>query len=75
MPYCPKQAQLIAMHSQDFQTKVLQSKGWLSVILCCSTDKVNDLWDGSIDQRKVRGLVPYCGQEGYLAQVPQHPIE
>ena len=28
---CPKQAQLITIHSQDLQTKVVQSKGWLSV--------------------------------------------
>ncbi len=26
-----KQAQLITMHRKDFQTKVMQSKGWLSV--------------------------------------------
>ena len=26
-----KQAQLITMHSQEFYTKVVQSKGWLSV--------------------------------------------
>ena len=30
-----------------------------------------DLWDRS----KVRGLVPCCGQDGYQAQVPQHPID
>ena len=27
---CPKQVQLITMHNQDFQTKVEQSKGFLS---------------------------------------------
>ena len=26
----------------------------------------------SLDKRKVRGLVPCCGQDGYRAQVPQH---
>ena len=36
---------------------------------------INDLWDGSIDKRKVRSLVPYCGQDGDRAQVPQHPID
>ncbi len=29
--------------------------------------------DGSMDQRKLSGLVPCCGQDGYRAQVPQHP--
>ena len=28
-----------------------------------------------MDQRKVRGLVPCCGKDGYRAQVPQHPID
>ncbi len=25
-----------------------------------------DLWDGSLDKRKVCGLVPFFGQDGYL---------
>ena len=29
----PKQVQLITMHSYDLQTKVVQSKGWLSAIV------------------------------------------
>ena len=37
--------------------------------------KINDLWDGSMDKRKVRGLVPFCGQDGYRAQVPQLPLD
>ena len=28
-----------------------------------------------MDQRKVRGLIPCCGQNGYRAQVPQHPLD
>ena len=60
------------MHIQDFKTKVMQSKGWLSAIVCCSMAKINDLWDGSMDKRKVRSLVPCCGQDGNLAQEPQH---
>ena len=28
-----KQAKLITMHSQDFQTEVVQSMGWLSAIV------------------------------------------
>ena len=31
--------------------------------------------DGSLDARKARGLDPCCGQDGYRAQVPQHPID
>ncbi len=54
--------------------KVVQSKGWLSAIVCCSMAKINDIWDGSMDQRKMSGLVPCCGQDGCRAQVPQHPI-
>ncbi len=33
------------------------------------------MWlDGSLDKRKVGGLVPECGQDGYQAQVSQLPI-
>ncbi len=28
-----------------------------------------------MDKRKVRSLVPCCGQDGIQAQVPQHPID
>ena len=55
----PKQAQLITMHSFDFQPRVVQSKGWLSAIVCCSMAKINDLWDRSMDKRKVLSLVPF----------------
>ena len=30
------------------------------------------VYRGSFDQRNMRGLVPYCGQDGYQAQ---HPID
>ncbi len=30
----PKHVQLITMNSQDFQTQVVQSKGWLSAMQC-----------------------------------------
>ncbi len=38
--------------------------------------RINDLWDGSLDKRKVRSLVPCCGQESTVikAEAPQHPI-
>ena len=44
--------------------------GWLSL----------GVWLGSMiygdgSKRKVRSLVPCCGQDGYRAQVPQHPID
>ena len=46
------------------------------LVVCWSMVKINDLWDdGSMDQRKVRGLVPCCGQDGYQTQVLQHHIE
>ncbi len=50
-------------------------KGLLSATVCCSLDKFDDLWDGSMDQLKVRGVFPCCGQDGYQAQVLQHPID
>ncbi len=28
-----------------------------------------------VSDAKMRGLVPCCGQDGYRAQVPQHPID
>ena len=42
-------------------------------LLCCMA-KIYDLWDGTLDKRRVRGLVPCCVQDGYRAQVPQQPI-
>ena len=43
--------------------------------LLCSMARIYDQWDGSLDKRKVYGLVPCCCQDGYLGQVPQHPID
>ena len=37
--------------------------------------RIYDLLDGSLDKRKVRGLVPCYGQDGYRAQVQQHPMD
>ncbi len=37
--------------------------------------KINDLWDGSMDKHRVHGLVPFCGQDGYRAQVTQLPLD
>ncbi len=54
----PKQAQFIYNVQLRLPDKVRQSKGWLFAIVCCSTAKTNDLWDESVDKRKVRGLVP-----------------
>ncbi len=42
--------------------------------LLCSIARINDLWDRSLDKRKVCGLVPCCRQ-GYRAQVPQNSID
>ncbi len=42
-----------------------------------SMARIYDIWDGSLDKRKVRGLVlvPCCDQDGYRAQVLQHLID
>ena len=45
------------------------------LVVCWSMARINDLWDGSMDKRKVRSLVPCCGQDVNRAQVPQHPID
>ena len=45
------------------------------LVVYWSMARINDLWDGSMDKRKVRSLVPCCGQDGNRAQVPQHPID
>ncbi len=47
----------------------------VNVIICHIMAKIYYLLDGSMDQRKVYGLVPCFGQVGYRAQVPQHPID
>ena len=71
-----KQAQLITMHSYDFQTKVVQSKCCLFAIVCCSMAKINNLWAGSMLQAQgAWSGVPWCGQDGYRAQVPQQPTD
>ena len=49
------------MHSYDFQTKVVKSKGWLSAIVCSTIAKINDLLDRSMDKRKVFCIVPCFG--------------
>ena len=48
----------------------MQSKGWLLAM-----KYGYDLSDGSLDKRKVRGLVSSYSQDGYQAQVLQHPID
>ncbi len=67
---CPKQVKLITI-SQDFQIKVMQSKG---CFLLCSMALINISWGGSLDICKLHGLVPCFGQDGYKTQVPQLPI-
>ena len=47
---------------------------WVGCLLR-SRARINDLWDGSLDKRKVRVLVPCCGQDGQRAQVLQLPID
>ena len=47
----------------------------IGLIICWSMASINDLWDGSMDKRKVLGLGPCCGQDGYRAQVLQRPID
>ncbi len=65
-----KQAQLITMHSQEgLPDKGRAIEQLVAAIVCCSMTQINDLWDGS--QRKGRGLVSSCGQDGYRAQVPK----
>ncbi len=48
----------------DFQRSYNQRVG----CLLCSMARMYDLWDGSLEKRKVRSLVPCCG---YRAEVPQ----
>ncbi len=40
------------------------------LVVCWSMAKINDLWDGSMDKRKVRSLAHCCVEDGYRAQVP-----
>ncbi len=63
------------MHSYNFKTQVVQSRDGLYAIVCCSMAKINDIWVGSVDKRRVRGLVPCCGQDGYRAKVKQLPMD
>ncbi len=65
MPW-PLTAQLSTMHSYYFQTKVVQNVGFL----LCRMAKIYDLLDGSLEKRKVRGLIPCFGQDGYQVQEP-----
>ncbi len=60
------------MHSQNFQTKVMQSQGWLSALWC-----VQDLCKRLVLRTCARcmGLDLCCGQDGYRAQVLQHPVD
>ncbi len=46
----------------------LQDKGRAikGLVVCWSLARINDLWDGSMDKRKV----PCCGQDSNRAQVP-----
>ncbi len=43
--------------------------------LLCSMARINIIWDGPLHKRKVRGLVPCCGQDAYRAQEPKHSID
>ena len=44
------------------------------LVVCWNMARINDLWNRSMDKRKVRCLVSYV-QDGNRAQVPQHPID
>ena len=44
-------------------------------LMLMNSDRIYDLWDGSLDKRKVRGVVPWCGQDGYQAQIPRYAID
>ncbi len=57
-------------HEQFVRTSIQRSCNQRVVCLLCSIARIYYLWDGSLDKRKVRGLVPCCGQNGYRAQVP-----
>ena len=35
--------------------------------------RIYDLWEGSLNKRKMSCLVPYCGKDCYRAHVLQHP--
>ena len=72
MPW-PQKTDATHYHAQlGLPDKSRAIKGLIANV-CCSMAKINDLWDGAMDQRNVRGLVPCCCcQDGYRAQVPQH---
>ncbi len=72
MPW-PKKTGVTQHHAQlGLPDKGRAFKG---LVVCWSMARINDLRDGSMDKRKVRSLVPCCGQDGKRAQVPQHPID
>ncbi len=52
--------------------KVYANKGLgFSYVVWLGSLKGMGLWTSV----RCLGMVPYCGQDGYQAQVPQHPIE
>ncbi len=51
----------------------LPDKGRAIKGLGSSIARNNNLRDGSMDNRRVRGLVPCCGQDGCRSQVTPHP--
>ena len=57
----PKKTGANHYHAQlGFADKCRAIKG---LVVSWSMARINDLWDGSMDKRKVRGLVPCCGQD------------
>ncbi len=54
--------------AQPSLLKVVQSKGWLSVMQCGKGMSLRTI-------AKIAGLFHYFGQDGFRARVPQHPIE
>ncbi len=50
----------------------LPDKGRAFPELLCSLASIYNLLYVSLDNRKVRGLVPYCGQDDFQAQVSKH---
>ncbi len=56
MPWPPNRHNSLPCTVRTSKQRTVQSKGWLSAN--SSMARIYDLWDGSLDQRKVRGLVP-----------------
>ncbi len=66
MPW-PKKTGTTNYHAQlGFPYKGRAIKG---LVVCCSMARINDLWDGSMDKRKVRSLVCCCGPDGILTKL------